>query len=342
MNLTEIRKLIPTECFQKNLKVSLFYLLRDVSILSSAFFVFEYVKGNYFLLFFYWMFYGFFMWCLFVVGHDCGHGSFSTSQFVNDVCGHIAHTPLLVPFWPWAHSHRQHHLYHQHEKKDKSHPWHRLKKENMLSYKFLKTPIISPLVMLVSGFFTYMYLGLYDGVHIFPGALFKTTKDKYKCVVSTLTVFIFLASMIYYSGRDFIFFYGIPWIVFASWLFLVTYLQHHKEVTFAYDDSNWNYLDGALETIDRKYGYGIDDLHHNISDCHVVHHLFFTQIPHYHLKQATESIKNYLIEKGKYNYVEGSFFFFDFLKVFHLINQYDWTPVRKIEQSEELVDSSKV
>lgn len=44
---------------------------------------------------------GFFMWCVFMIGHDAGHGTFSDSTLVNDVIGHIAHGSLLVPFFPW-------------------------------------------------------------------------------------------------------------------------------------------------------------------------------------------------------------------------------------------------
>ena len=58
--------------------------------------------------------------------------------------------------------------------------------------------------------------------------------------------------------------YYVPtWIIFGFWLFMVTYLQHHAiEGSIIYDDSNFNFVIAGLETIDRKYGYGIDDFHH--------------------------------------------------------------------------------
>eukprot|EP00850_Spirogloea_muscicola_P022695 SM000307S11692 [mRNA] locus=s307:122199:124852:- [translate_table: standard] len=46
---------------------------------------------------------------LFVIGHDCGHNSFSRSQLVNDVVGTIVFAPLVYPFEPWRIKHNTHH-----------------------------------------------------------------------------------------------------------------------------------------------------------------------------------------------------------------------------------------
>lgn len=61
---------------------------------------------------------------------------------------------------------------------------------------------------------------------------------------------------------------------------------------------DWKFTESAFETVDRKFGFGIDALHHHITDGHVVHHLFFTQIPHYNLPVATKALRKYLEEKG--------------------------------------------
>jgi omega-3 fatty acid desaturase (delta-15 desaturase) len=82
-----------------------------------------------------------------------------------------------------------------------------------------------------------------------------------------------------------IFYFGIPYIVFASWLVLVTFLHHNQPGTTWFSDSKWSYVKGNLVTIDRNYGL-IEQIHHNIGT-HLVHHLF-PKIPHYHLREATK------------------------------------------------------
>ena len=83
-------------------------------------------------------------------------------------------------------------------------------------------------------------------------------------------------------------------MMFGWWLVTVTYLQHHGPDTVAYDAKTWKYVDAAFQTIDRKFGFGVDQLSHHITDGHVVHHLFFTKIPHYNLPMATKALREHL------------------------------------------------
>lgn len=121
-------------------------------------------------------------------------------------------------------------------------------------------------------------------------------KESIKCLVSTAVCLLYAATAYHLAGdfSNFAFYYLAPLSVFGWWIVTVTYLQHHGPDTIVYDDSNWKFVLAAFETIDRKYGYGIDDLHHNISNGHVVHHLFFTKIPHYNLMKATAALRAHL------------------------------------------------
>jgi fatty acid desaturase len=60
-----------------------------------------------------------------------------------------------------------------------------------------------------------------------------------------------------------------------------------------YDETAWNWLKGALATIDRNYHPVIDALHYQIGTTHVVHHLFH-ELPHYNAKEANVYIKQVL------------------------------------------------
>jgi omega-3 fatty acid desaturase (delta-15 desaturase) len=204
-------------------------------------------------------------------------------------------------------SHRRHHLYHNHVEKDYSHPWYTEERLARPHEGLARTVNNNRLILFtfpLVGWQLYLY-GFPDGSHYFPIESHRLWKDGTpssefsKCIFSTSVVATFLYFWFHICGGnvyDFLFYYFMPHCVFGWWIVTVTYLQHHSPGTLVYNDETWNYVLAAFETVDRTYGFGLDTLLHNITNGHVVHHLFFKSIPHYNLVLATESLKNYLQE----------------------------------------------
>ncbi len=323
IRLRDLKNHIPSRCFEKSLPRSMYYLLRDILFISTCYFTYPYFSSSWIGLFAYWNIYGFFMWCLFVIGHDCGHNAFSKYPVINAICGHLCHTPLLVPYFPWAYSHRKHHQFHNHVTKDHSHPW---LTEEIVQSHFLRKTYLTSFLAPLTGFYIYLYPGQNDGSHINPmSKLFQDSKkEQIKCGISTFSILCFVGLLycIFDSWPQFMLAYGGCLMVFSFWLFMVTYLHHHHEDIVIFDDSNWNFISGALQTIDRSYGFGLDKLNHNATDGHVVHHLFFSLIPHYHLKEATNAIRPLL---GKnYKFHRHKFFLKDFWILFSKVHFTKW------------------
>ena len=55
---------------------------------------------------------------------------------------------------------------------------------------------------------------------------------------------------------------------------MITLLQHTHKSLPHYDDKEWDWLRGALCTVDRSFGPFLNVMHHHIADTHVSHHLF--------------------------------------------------------------------
>ena len=124
----------------------------------------------------------------------------------------------------------------------------------------------NPLSLFVKYTFLYLFAGKMDGSHVVPfSPLFTDTKERVQCAVSTLCMIV--AGALIYIGLEggkegglarIGSIYMMPLLVFNAWITMVTYLQHHDEDTKVYAEGEWNYIKGALETIDREYGMGID------------------------------------------------------------------------------------
>jgi len=292
----EIRAAIPKQCFEKNLPVSVVYLAWDFAVLGSLYYILPWVEhyGGWTGLLLWYYVTGMFMSSLFIIGHDCGHTTFSNYSWVNDFFGHVAHAPIMAPYWPWKKSHQQHHKYTSHLEKDRGHPWvteSDYESTHWISRNFCKLPI--------SGLFRwnpiYTFVGLPDGSHFWPySRLFTNNKERLQCVVSgAACAFCAYIAFVWadYSVYNFIKYYYVPLLFQGLWMVMITYLQHQDEEIEIYEDETWNFVKGQSQTIDRYYGFGIDTMLHHITDGHVAHHFFFTKIPHYHLPEATKALQ---------------------------------------------------
>jgi omega-3 fatty acid desaturase (delta-15 desaturase) len=98
--LAEIRAAIPKHCWVKDPWRSMSYVLRDVVVVLGL--AAAAARLDSWLVWpLYWAAQGTMFWALFVLGHDCGHGSFSNNPNLNSVVGHILHSSILVPYHGW-------------------------------------------------------------------------------------------------------------------------------------------------------------------------------------------------------------------------------------------------
>ncbi|KAI5066107.1 hypothetical protein GOP47_0018731 [Adiantum capillus-veneris] len=296
--LADIRAAIPKHCWVKDPWKSFSYVVRDVAIVFGLAAGAAYIN-NWMVWPLYWFAQGTMFWALFVLGHDCGHGSFSSNKRLNDVVGHLTHSSILVPYHGWRISHRTHHQNHGHVENDES--WHPIAKKLYNSLDSLtRMARFSPFSMLAYPFYLWGRSPGKTGSHYDPSSPLFVPSEKKDVLTSTAcwsSMVALLVGLTFAIGPMWMLkLYVVPYWAFVVWLDVVTYLHHHgyDEKVPWYRGQEWNYMRGGLSTIDRDYGL-FNNIHHDIGT-HVVHHLF-PQIPHYHLIEATEAVKPVL---GKY------------------------------------------
>lgn len=291
--LADIRASIPKHCWVKDSWRSMSYVIRDVVAVLGLAATAAYLD-SWLVWPLYWAVQGTLFWALFVLGHDCGHGSFSNNPNLNSVVGHILHSSILVPYHGWRISHRTHHQNHGHVEKDES--WHPLPESLYRSLDKLTRTLrfTLPFPMLAYPFYLWTRSPGKRGSHFNPSSDLFVPSERNNVITSTVcwaTMAILLVGLSFIMGpMTMLKLYGVPYLVFVMWLDSVTYLHHHghEEKVPWYRWKEWSYLRGGLTTIDRDYGL-FNNIHHDIGT-HVIHHLF-PQIPHYHLVEATQAAK---------------------------------------------------
>ncbi|XP_030458700.2 delta(12)-acyl-lipid-desaturase-like [Syzygium oleosum] len=317
--LGEIKKAIPPHCFKRSLPRSFSYVVSDLAVA----FVLYRVATSYLHLLpsplacvawpVYWACQGCVLTGVWVIAHECGHHAFSDYQWVDDAVGLVLHSALLVPYFSWKYSHRRHHSNTGSLERDevfvpkpKSRmPWFS---------KYLNNPpgrLLTLTVSLTLGWPLYLAFNVsgrpYDrfACHYDPFGPIYSDRERLQIYVSDAGIMAATYGLYRVAEAKGLAWlactYGVPLLVVNAFLVMITYLQHTHPTLPHYDSSEWDWLRGALVTVDRDYGV-LNKVFHNITDTHVAHHLFST-MPHYHAMEATEAIKPIL---GEYYQFDGT------------------------------------
>ena len=223
---------------------------------------------------------------LFMIQHDCGHGSFFRRRRANDWVGRAIGVLTLTPYDFWRHSHALHHA-------NSGNLDHRgfgdvdtltvreflaLSRWRQLRYRLYRHPIVM---------FGIGPAYLFILRHRLPVGLMRSTWRFWLSTMATnLAIAILAVTLIRLIGLGPFLLVQLPITLLAGsigvWLF---YVQHQFEDTFWAHDKGWNFHEAALHgssyydlpSIPRWFTANIG-VHH-------VHHLC-SRIPYYRLPQV--------------------------------------------------------
>jgi len=308
--IKEIRDAVPAHLFERSALKSGAYLALDLLVICLFFYLASFIEyapvwARFVLWPTYWFVQGVVMTGVWVIGHECGHQSFSDSKLINNSVGLVLHSLLLVPYHAWRITHSQHHKSNCHMERDQVFVPAVKEKANDF---FNDTPLLNFLQLLMMWFIGWPGYLLFNVAsqehsrranHFEPNSPLFEEKHRPLIVVSDIVLLLAIGLFAWISHvYGFVFwakYYFVPYLWVNFWLVTITYLQHTDIKVPHYRGDEWSFIRGALATVDRDYGF-LNHVFHHIGDSHVAHHLFST-MPHYNAIEATKYLKPVL---GKY------------------------------------------
>ncbi|KAH7689412.1 omega-6 fatty acid desaturase (delta-12 desaturase) protein [Dioscorea alata] len=316
--LSQLKKSIPPHCFNRSVLRSFSFVFHDLFIstilLLFALYVIPSIPFTSLRLAawpLYWIIQGSVLTGVWVIAHECGHHAFSDYSLLDDIVGLILHSFLMVPYFSWKYSHRRHHSNTGSLDRDEVFV---PKPKSQLPWfsKYLNNPLgrfLSLFISLTLGWPLYLAFNVSGrpyprfACHFDPYGPIYSDRERAQIFISDagiLTVSYFLYRLATsFSLLWLIRIYILPLLVVNAFLVLITYLQHTHPALPHYSTDEWDWLRGALATVDRDYGV-LNKVFHHITDTHVAHHLFST-MPHYHAMEATNAIKPLLGDYYRYD-----------------------------------------
>ena len=221
---------------------------------------------------------------VFIIFHDCGHGSFFKTQKANHILGSILGVLEFTPYFQWRWEHSIHHSTSGNlDRRGIGDVWIMTVKEYLespkwkrIAYRFIRNPII---------LFGFGPLGLFFIKHRFstPQSPPRERKSVFWTNIGVLAMVIGMSSI--FGFKAYLLIQASVMLVSCSmgiWLF---YVQHQFEDVYWERGDNWDYLTAALEGSSfYKLPKILQWFSGNIG-FHHIHHLG-PKIPNYNLEKC--------------------------------------------------------
>ncbi|MFZ4638773.1 MAG: fatty acid desaturase [Nodosilinea sp.] len=286
LTLKQVIQTIPKVYFQKDPTKAWRSVFLSVAavILGYAAIAFS----PWFLLPLAWFFTGTALTGFFVIGHDCGHRSFSNRRWVNNWVGHLMFLPLIYPFHSWRLLHDIHHRHTNNLEIDNAWaPW------TVDEYSQANGPL-QAIYRGMRGWGWWLASIAHWAVLHFNLNRFES-RDRSKVLRSVLLVGVF--SLVFFptlwaiSGPwGIVKYWLMPWLGYHFWMSTFT-LVHHTvpEISF-HPTATWNEAEAQLSgTLHCDYPHWVEVLCHDIN-VHIPHHIS-VGIPSYNLRPAYAALQ---------------------------------------------------
>ncbi|MBA4386439.1 MAG: fatty acid desaturase [Verrucomicrobia bacterium] len=224
---------------------------------------------------------------IFVLFHDCVHGSFFQSQRLNSLMGYLSGTLVFTSYGSWAHSHNIHHgTYANLDHRGVGDIWTLTRDEYLslprltrLAYRLYRSPLVmtglGPPVMFL---FVFRFPEKGDG-----------KKERRGVILSNLLICIMFATMGAVIGWKTYLLLQLAIMAIASnigvWLF---YVQHQFEGVYWSRDADWDQLKAALTGSSHYRLPRVFQWFSCSIGLHHVHHVL-PRIPNYNLQTAYDA-----------------------------------------------------
>jgi acyl-lipid omega-6 desaturase (Delta-12 desaturase) len=224
---------------------------------------------------------------VFIIFHDCGHGSFFKSRWANDLVGFVAGVLTFTPYYHWRWEHAIHHGTSGHlDKRGTGDIWTMTVQEYLdasrwrrFSYRLARNPVV---LFIIAPLFVFVILQRFASPKANP-------RERHSVAYMNLSLLCVAVVMSWLFGiGPYLFIQLVAWMVAGAagiWLF---YVQHQFEDVYWERGEDWDYVAAALQGSSfYKLPRVLQWFSGNIG-FHHIHHLS-PRIPNYHLQKCHEA-----------------------------------------------------